>query len=474
MTFSGSTLACVMAGAICVLSAGEPQAAPLVPTVVHGAGSTSGGLFTAGPDGAEWLLPSQTTLRLSPHGVMRVFARPQSLELEPGPKTPTWSVALSRGRLDVQVPAKPRSALLASIDRVSAVVTSGSATVLAEPGVVSVANSGGAVRTYIEGRWTTVEVGHLSQIDAEHGFGADSALLASPSFSKGPRIWFTGAEPARVAGFEWGKVDGAVSYDLELRQGTRVVGSERVEETKLAHELARIEPGEYQLAVRSVDARGIEGRWSEALALRAIGVELPPGGYLENGGIFLSGGQKVHFSRTEGLEMTYLGAGKYVPANEEVGLYRNQRTIVSFRYPHSTEDTVARLEPRDVYADVFAGPKLATWPRDPVTLRVRLRTRAGAPVPAFIEVVPTVMVGVEPLSVSWQKDGDELRAVVPPQASRGPWVIRVDVADQFGIALGRDFVEIAEQKPKLAPGASRVAGSAGPKRLPAGASVAAR
>jgi hypothetical protein len=197
-----------------------------------------------------------------------------------------------------------------------------------------------------------------------------------------------------------------------------------------------------------VNAHDIAGVWSEPRALRVVGIELPPGGYFENGGIFLGGGQQVKFSHSDGLEMTYIGAGKYVPASEAVGLYRNKRTIVSFRFPGSDEDTIARLEPRDVYAEVFAGPKLATWPKDPIELTVRVRTRGGAPAPAFLEVVPKVHVGIEPLEVSWRRQGNELHATIPPQASRGPWVIRVEVTDQFGIQLGRDFVEVAEHRPK--------------------------
>jgi hypothetical protein len=179
-----------------------------------------------------------------------------------------------------------------------------------------------------------------------------------------------------------------------------------------------------------------------------VGILLPPGGYVENGGIYVSGGQQVKFSNTEGIEMTHLGVGKYVPASDPVSLFRNQRTIVSFRFPGSDDETIARLEPRDVYAEVFIGPKLATWPKDNLELTIRLRTRAGAPAPGFIEIVPKVHVGIEPLEVTWRRIGNDLRATVPPQAGQGPWVIRVDVTDQFGIQLGRDFVEVAEQKPK--------------------------
>jgi hypothetical protein len=377
---------------------------------------------------------------------VRIFGRPQSLALGPGGKTQTWSLSLVHGRVDVNVPAKSRSAVLVSVDKVAAVVTAGRASVLSEPGSIAVVNSGGAARTFINNRWSTVEPSNLLEINAEHPAGVASALLESPSFEKGRRIWFGGVEPTELGGFEWRPVAGATRFDIELREGSKVLASASAPEPKTMRPLARVAPGEYELFIRAVDQRGIDGRWSEPLPLRVVGVELPLGAYQQEGGVYLHGGQKLRFSHTGGLEMTYVGAGKYFPASDEVGLYRNQRTIISLRYPNSSENAFARLEPRDVYAEVSAGPKLATWPRDPVSLTVRLKTRAGGDVPSFIEVVPKVEVGIEPIEVSWRRQGNELTALVPPQAGRGPWVIRVDVADQFGIPLGRDFVEVAAEK----------------------------
>jgi hypothetical protein len=440
-----------LVGALLTCAAYEGNAAPGAPRVVEGSGQSAGGLFTAGPNGARFALPSGAFLQASPGSTLRVFARPQDLSLGPGGKTQTWSLALSRGRVDVEVPPGGRSAVLVSVARVAAVVSSGNAVVFAEPSAVTVVNTGGAAKTFIDNRWSTVEPGHQLEMTSEHPAGLDSKLLESPVFDKGDRVWFTGVEQVRLSGFRWRPVAGAARFDVELRDGQKLIARASLPEPELGQALAPVGPGEYALRIRSVDARGIEGAWSAPLALRVVGVELPAGAYQEAGGIYLSGGQKLRFSHTGGLEMTYVGAGQYFPATDEVGLYRNQRTIVSLRYPNTAEIAYARLEPRDVYAQVFAGPKLATWPRDPIALTVRLRTRAGAPVPAFIEVAPKVQVGVDPIEVNWRREGNELHAVVPPQAGRGPWVIRVDVADQFGIPLGRDFVEVAGQKTPSAP-----------------------
>jgi hypothetical protein len=50
--------------------------------------------------------------------------------------------------------------------------------------------------------------------------------------------------------------------------------------------------------------------------------------------------------------------------------------------------------------------------------------------------VPTVTLGLDPVDVNFEQEGNTLHAVVLPSAKPGPWIVRVDVADQFGVALG--------------------------------------
>ncbi|MFZ5893203.1 MAG: hypothetical protein ACOY0T_19240 [Myxococcota bacterium] len=433
---------------LCALPASAQ--APSALKVLEGAGTTQGGLFTAGANGARAALPSGATLRLAADGAVRVFGRPQPLELDRGGKTSTWSLTLTRGRLDLDVPAKPKTAVLVSTDKGSVVVMAGKATLISSAGELCVVNAGGNVRTYINSHFAEIAPGRVSRVDAEHPRGTDEALLAAPEFSAGPRLSFA-SSTTKVGGFAWKPVPDAAGYELELRKGSEVLVRERFGEPRAAGNLAELPPGAYGLAVRALDRRGVEGNWSTPRELRVIGVNLPVGAYSEGDGIFLAGGQKVNFSHTEGLEMTYLGAGRYISASESVGLYRNERTVISFRFPGADDNVIARLEPRDVYAEVSAGPKKAVWPRDHIDLHVRMRTRAGGPVPSFLQVVPRVQLGVEPLEVEWRRENDDFYARVAPQAGAGPWVIRVDVVDQFGIALGRDFVEVARQPGKLEP-----------------------
>ncbi len=64
-----------------------------------------------------------------------------------------------------------------------------------------------------------------------------------------------------------------------------------------------------------------------------------------------------------------------------------------------------------------------------------------------VEPVVSVLVGIEPVDVVWEKQPAAWHAKLGPQPGRGPWVVRLEVHDQKGGLLARDFVEV-EQRPK--------------------------
>jgi hypothetical protein len=47
------------------------------------------------------------------------------------------------------------------------------------------------------------------------------------------------------------------------------------------------------------------------------------------------------------------------------------------------------------------------------------------------------------VAVSWTRSGNVLSAQIPAATGRGPWVVRVEVSDEFGDPAGRDFLEVA-------------------------------
>lgn len=455
--FAGLTLALS-----CALSSSDVHATAPKTGVVAGSGTKAGGVFTAGPHGAELQLPSQARLLLAPGAAVRVFPVAQPLQLSPGVKTATYSFALLQGRVDVTVPAKPRSAVLCSIGKLSALVGTGQAALFTREGKSTVSSIAGDVRTLLNDHWQTLAPGSLARFGDDRS-GVPEPAIAAPKLAPGQRLWLSPGEPVVISGVDFTQVPGAGRYELRLRakdgsgeQLRSVTFASRLGET-----FAPISPGAYELAIRSVDAEGMAGSWSAGDTVRVVGVTLPPGGYAASGDIFIGKGQEVSFSNTDGLEMTYEGAGHYVPASRAVALYRGETTVVSFRVPGSLYPTTARLRPRNVYAHVDIGPSRAVWPKDPIEIVVELRTRGGQSVPDFLEPKPEVKLGIEPIEVSFTRHGSRLVGVVPATDKPGPWVLRVEVKDQFGALLGRDFLEIAKgpaaPAPAIAKGTARVA-----------------
>ncbi|HEX2873913.1 MAG TPA: hypothetical protein VHP33_21810 [Polyangiaceae bacterium] len=431
------------------LSPGSAEAAGPKTGVVAGSGTNVGGLFTAGADGAEYVLPSLARLKVAPGSMLRVFPKSQQLQLAPGSKTTTYSFALMRGRVDVTVPSKPKSAVLCSVGKVSAVVSAGQAVIVTQGEESTVAGIEGDVRTLAAEHWTTLTPGTLSHFRGEQGSAAQP-LVAAPALAAGQRLWFSPGDPIALSGFTFAKVAGAAQYDVRLQaaDGSGVQQRNVRRGTRLEDPFAPVAPGQYLVSVRSIDAEGIAGPWSKPEGVSVVGVTLPPGGYSAGGDIFIGKGQEVRFSNTNGLEMTYEGLGRYVPATGAVSLYRGETTTVSFRVPGSLYPTTARLRPRGLYAHVALGPSRAVWPTDSVQIAVELRNKDGEAVPDWIELKTEVRLGIEPIEVTFTRDGNRLIGTVPPTEHPGPWVLRVEVRDQFGALLGRDFLEIAKAPPR--------------------------
>src|SRR6478609_3446650 len=97
------SLGLVGSGLLCALGALSPSTADAAAPktgVVAGSVSNAGGVLTAGPDGADYVLPSQAHLLLAPGAQVRLFPKPQQLQLAPGAKTNTYSFALVSGKVD--------------------------------------------------------------------------------------------------------------------------------------------------------------------------------------------------------------------------------------------------------------------------------------------------------------------------------------------------------------------------------------
>ena len=464
----GRYVACMLGALVCALGVTEQAyGGPRKPVLVSGHAQVVQGLYTTADAGAVIELPSRAQLRLAPNSAVRLFPTPQLLALNPGPRTWTWSFALQNGRVDVDLPKTGRNAVLATMGKLSAIVTAGQAALRVENGEATTANQEGEVRTLLNDHWQTVPLGFQATLSKENPNATAKPGLPGPTLTFGQRMWFAASESVAMHGYRWTAVPGATRYELRLRHlpDGKIVDQRSTVDTQLSEAVAPVEAGRYSIALRSVDAHGIEGSWTPEAEVRVIGVVLPPGSYTTDQAIYLGAGQQVQFTNTDGLEMTYQGAGRYFPAAQGAGLYRNQTTVIGFRMPGVLDSAMARLEPRALYADVRIGPQRAVWPRDSISIDVELKSKAGAEIPSFLQVVPTVTLGLDPVDVNFTQEGNTLHAVVPPSSKPGPWILRVDVADQYGVPLGHDFLEIADQ-PQKKPATVKLASPAKPGRSP--------
>jgi hypothetical protein len=449
MAKTSSSLA--LAAAFLALSTSSGAApAGSKPALVAGSGQNQAGMFSAGSEGAEYSICGNGRMALGAGTRVRLFPVAQALPLSGGKRVRTWSLLLLSGRVDVELPrgSATRCAVLVSAPmKLSALVLSGHGIAIASAKHTSIANLGGELLASTGEGFRALPAMHKQSLGPDTR-GAAVALLPASTQIRGQRALVSLGGPATLRSVAWEPVESASGYTITLhRPGeAKALAATTTRQPALESALGRVEPGLYELRVSARDGHGIEGHPARG-EIRVIGAELPPGAFIDRRGtIRLAEGQSVRFTQIDGLQVTYGNAGHYARAASQVGLYRDGPTIVHFRSPGSPETVKARLAPRGIGARVFAGPKTARWPSDPLELEIKLQDRSGRPLPSWIEAHPRVTLGVEPLDVTWKRQGSVLRATVAPRSTPGPWVVRVEVEDQFGLPLGRDFVEIATER----------------------------
>jgi hypothetical protein len=185
---------------------------------------------------------------------------------------------------------------------------------------------------------------------------------------------------------------------------------------------------------------------SEKAQLRVVGLALPEGAFVDGAGVVRAFvGTSVRLTHSEGLLLGYPGVDTWIPFRSELQLRRDQATEFLLRSEDALP-TIFRLEPRDIEASVVIAPKNVRWPNQNVDLVVRLQRKNGGAAPDWVEPTVNVTVGTLPVSVPWTRQGDEMRATVPSLPGEGPCVVRVEVVDQFGVMLGRNFLEVARRE----------------------------
>jgi len=421
-------------------SAGTP-AALRHPTLVLGVATPIPSGVKVGPAGAEWALPGGARVSAESGAELRVIGAPQRLDLGSKSKVPSYTVVLLSGLLRAHVPADGSTAVVVSAPRKTSVIVAGGEASIVAGAQVVVANAEGTTSVGVAGQhFHRVEAGMVEVVGS-----LKRALISSPVLRESPSVLLSYGKPVELGPLGWEAVPEARAYRVELRdeKSHRIVARTETDSTSLSGGLATLEPGAYSLRVAAVDAVGLESTRAVSRPLNVLEVGLPAGSFVDEAGIVhFPPGVTIELGGVEGVEMGFGHGGPFASAPPSLGLFRGQPSLVRFRAAGSVTPTELWLIPRLTHASVAFGPRAPSWPGAPLQIQVRVADASGAE--NGLELKPSVTVGVEPVDVDFTRQGSLWLGVLAPQSGKGPWVVRVEVKDQHGVELGRDFVEIAQ------------------------------
>lgn len=423
----------------------------VLPTLLHThlAAASDAPRADSASEGTVKQLPGGAVLHLAP-GAQIEMGRTLKLQLGPpgSAQTVTRVVKLVSGRVDIDIPKSkvPSTAiLLQAPHKVSAVAKGGHSIAIVAANSVTFAAVDGEMLAASGNDWKALPsglvrgfVGRDPTPQEHHVPGIPSLSLAHPLL-----LALEGQSPSTRA--DMTAVKDAERYQLSIwRAGDK--GNElvrHVEAQGTSTNVSGLLPGQYQLTARAVDSTGIFGPDSPATALRVVGAQLPDGARYESGAILLGQHGRVKLLGASGLEASYGASTHFVPAPDSVGLSRGEGTVVRLREPGTVGEVQLGLEPRTLRADVEISPKHAHWPEDTIEVTVHLFDARGRAIAKSVVVKPTVLVNVQPVDVTWTRTNNAMHTSIPKPTERGPWVVRVEIADEFGDPAGRDFMEIA-------------------------------
>ena len=401
---------------------------------------------------------SASDTRTLPGGAVLTFSkdakyelgRPIKLQLSAtgSEKTPVQVIKLTSGRVRVTIPEakNPKTAVLIQGPRkVSAVAKGGQSLVIATAERVTVAAVRGEMLAALGNDWKGLPSGLLRSF----GGGTTSEQPVPPA----PELHIASSMLLALNGDVSTEVRALPNPNVAYRQLSlfRLDGDKR---TKLSdadwrsdqQALPRLSPGRYEVQALAIDRFGVESPSSTPLTLRVIGAELPEGARLVNDSILLGRSGRVKLIGVDGLEASYGRANVFIPVPKDVGLARGESTLLRLREPGKREELGIKLEPRTLKADVEIGPKTARWPGEALQVTVKLFDHQGRPLNDALKHKPQVFVNVAQVEPTWTHSGNTYTTKVSPTAGSGPWVVRVEVNDDFGDQVGRDFIELGAAK----------------------------
>jgi hypothetical protein len=396
------------------------------------------------------------TLSLPGGGAVVVYAdteaslltESQGLMLLPGKKTVTYSVILRKGHIDVELPEQnpPALAVIVSTKADTRIVTLSGKTSIRAEGYNVTAVSYQGLTTVTQGTKLTRLPNKVKRTYQGKSGNVDHDLLAATSYVNGKRVWLATRGTVKASGYTWAPVAKAVGYKLSLEDKLdgRIITQQRVTEPRFEATNVELGPGQYELKVTAIDRDGFFSPQSGNLNLRVVGVKLPPGAELQkNDTIALGSNQQISLSHAEGLTLTTADHRGNVPATSAFGLASQERASILIHDPDGADTSTLTLVRREYLVRVWVGPKLVTWPLEPVELRIELMDEQGNRLAPTVEPAARVLLGTDPVEVDWTKGSSTWHARLSPQSGQGPWVVRLEVLDQYGVLIGRDFVEVS-------------------------------
>src|SRR6188768_3228923 len=333
-------------------------------------------------EGTTKQLAGGARLHLAP-GTRIEVVRTMKLQLAPpgSPQTVTQVVKLISGRVDIDIPASavPKTAvLLQAPSKVSAVAKGGHSIAIADANRVTIAAVDGDMLAAAGNDWKPLPSGLVRGFIGLNPSYQEQKVPGIPTLSIAqPLLLALGADPA-TAHAEAAGVKEADHYRFSVWRVTEK-GTEFVHHVDALGPatISGLQPGQYQVTARAVNATGIFGRESAARSLRLIGMELPVGSRYEAGAILLGQRARAKLIGAAGLEASYNASLHFVAAPDSVGLSRGESTLLRLREPGSAEEIRVGLEPRTVRAEVKITPEHPRWPADAIEVTVQLFDARG-------------------------------------------------------------------------------------------------